>query len=60
MIVARFNRRFHTVRDLAAMCHRDDLPELHVRVKGSMKGCPACPELTSQPSPPNDFAAGIG
>ena len=47
MIVARFNRRFHTVHNPAAMCHRDDLPELHVRVKGSMKGFRAWPELTS-------------
>ena len=47
MIVAKFNRSFHTVRDLASMCHRDDLPELHVRVKGSMKGFRAWPDLTS-------------
>ena len=59
MVISRFNKKFHTVHDLAAICHWDDLPGFHVRVKRSMMGCRVCPDLTLQLSPPNDFMAVI-
>ena len=59
MVISRFNKKFHTVHDLAAICHWDDLSGFHVRVKRSMMGCRVCPELTLQLSPPNYFVAGI-
>ena len=59
MVISGFNKKFHTVHDLAAICHWDDLLGFHVRVKRSMMGCRVCPELTLQLSPPNDFMAVI-
>ena len=59
MVISGFNKKFHTVHDLAAICNWDDLPGFHVRVKRSMMGCRVCPELTLQLSPPNDFMAVI-
>ena len=58
MVVTRFQRKIHMVHDHVSICHGDGLPELHVWVVRSTMGCPACLELTSQLSPPNDFIAG--
>ena len=59
MVIIRLKRKFHTVHDLAAISHWDDLLGLHVRVMRSTMGCLVCRELTSQLPPPNDYMTGI-
>ena len=58
MGIARF-RESHMVYDLATRILGDDLPGIHVMVMMATMGCPACLGLTSQLSPPHDYAAGI-